>query len=280
MHLGGLSLTQACEAITGEPPPKGEAKPLTESQKAELDRQRKNREAEQRQREAEEESYRAERQETATEIFAKAVPISGTPAERYLLNRGLPVPPMGWPDCLRFAPSLYHELERKRFPSLVARVDDCTGELTAVWRIYITEDGCKQPIENPKLGLGTAQGGAVRLGGVAGKICVSEGVESAIAVWALCGFRWPSWSVLSTSGMRGFDPPFMIDRVDVYPDSDFPLRKHGEDYEPCVPAGQAAAVALRDRLLSQGLKCVVQPFPAVGSDWLDVWNATKATEAA
>lgn len=234
-------------------------------------------------REAEEAKRRARRAETASEIWTECTSIIDTPAEQYLRGRGLPEPPKGWPDVLGFHRGLEYELgaewvdKRKArsgptFPCLVARVDDVAGEVTAIWRIFIDPlTGGKASVETPKLGLGPAKGGAVRIGGVAKKIGVAEGIETALGVRALIARRYPVWACLSTSGMAGVELPLEVESVTIFPDGDQPIRREGDEYVPAEAPGTAAARKLRDKLTRLKIKSCVAEVPFPGKDYLDVY---------
>lgn len=269
MHIAGLSFLESCENLTGEPNPSGrQAKPLSEEQKAEFNRRRQEAQARQRQREAEEQAYRDDTRETAQAIWNASQPIDGTLAQTYLMSRGLPEFES---DVIRFHRSLPYP-NGKRYPALVARVDDLAGNLAAVWRIFLRDDGRKADVPDAKLGLGPAGGGAVRIGGMGRKIGVAEGVETALAAWHLVDKAFPVWAALSTSGMIGIELPLGVEHVCIFPDGDAPIRKRGHEFEPTKPAGRQAAEALRSRLLSQGVACTIAAEPAPGRDYLDIWS--------
>ncbi|MBB6306244.1 DUF7146 domain-containing protein [Xanthobacter tagetidis] len=237
-----------------------------------------------------EQQRRARRAETAAEMWAQCCPIPGTLAERYLHGRGIPTPPMGWPDVLGFHDGLEWELgsewegqgkdarkvkDGPVFPCLVARVQDMGGETIAVWRVFLNpETGGKAPVSNPKVGFGPAKGGAVRIGGVGEVIGLAEGLETSLAAWTLEGYRLPVWASLSTSGMMGFEPPLEVERVRLYPDGDLPRR--GPDGSILVGPGLAAAHTLRDRLVPSGIPVAVN-LPPFHGDFLDVLGAVRAT---
>jgi hypothetical protein len=221
--------------------------------------------------EIEEAQHEEDTREAAARVWSEVVPLSGTLAEKYLIGFGLPVPPCGWPDCLGFHPALSYPGKGK-LPALVARVDDFCGDLTGVWREYISADGRKAQVENQKLGLGPVAGGAVRIGGTGPKIGLAEGVRTAIGAWALIGFKYPVWSGLSTSGLIGFEVPLGTDRIVIYPDSDHPMKRQGDEYVPAVPAGRKAAQTLKARLIEQGVACTIAAEPAPSQDYLDIWN--------
>lgn len=269
MHIANLGFKESIEALTGEPCPTGPARPLSEAELAERDRRRIANEDAQRAREAQEMAREQDTREAAQRIWDAAKPIDGTLAQTYLYKRG--IPPFKT-DVLRFAERLPYP-GGTRVHALVGRVDDMAGDLCAVWRIYLSSDGDKANVDNPKLGLGPAGGGAVRLGGTGGRIGIAEGIESALGAWCLIGRRYPVWAALSTSGLVGVELPLNVEHVTIFMDGDRPVRKQGEDYVPTVPAGRKAALALRDRLVDEGLTVTLAAEPKPGLDYNDLWQA-------
>lgn len=274
MHAKGLSFGQACEALTGEPNPATNrpARPLSETEQAERNRQRIKMEQAQRARQEREEQYQESTTTAARAIWEASAPIADTLAAKYLNSRGIPTPDGGWPDMLRFHPALPYPGKGK-LPAMVCRVDDVGSELTAIWRIYLRADGRKADVPEAKLGLGPAGGGAVRLFGTGREIAIAEGVETALGYWTLTCGRAPCWAALSTSGLIGFEAPLGVERVTIAPDGDRPIRKCGNEYEPAIPAGRKAAQALHARLKSEGIRCSIAAEPPPQKDWLDLWNA-------
>jgi putative DNA primase/helicase len=268
VHIAGLSFLQACEELTGEPCPTGKAKPLSPAEQAARARICDESAVKQRRREAQEHQYQEDTRSTARAIWASAKPIDGTLAQSYLMDRGIPAFESG---AVRFHPSLLYP-NGKNYPALVARVDDMVGEVTAVWRIFLRADGRKADVDNAKLGIGPAAGGAVRIGGVGKRIGVAEGVETALAAWHLMDKRFPVWAALSTAGMTGLELPLGVEQVCIFPDGDRPLRKRGHEYEPATPAGRKAAETLRERLIKEGIVCTIASEPGPGRDYLDIWN--------
>jgi len=268
MHLDGMSFTQACEVLTGEPPPNGQSKPLGAAEVEARAKQRREAEARQRQRKAEQDAHEEDTKEAALAIWMASKPLRGTIAEKYLQSRGLGMD--AYPDVLRFHPSLSYP-NGKRYPALICRGDDVVGELTAIWRIYLRDDGRKADVPNCKLGLGPAGGGAVRIGGLGPKIGIAEGVESALSFWLMIDRKYPVWAALSTSGMIGFEVPLGVDHVQIAPDGDAPIKRLGDEYVPSVPAGRKAALTLRSRLLEEGTSCSIAVEPPPGKDMNDLW---------
>lgn len=269
MHIASMSFLQAVEDITGEPPPDGTAvKPLSEAEKAERERRRTKAEVDRKYRESETKLYQENTRKGAAAIWAGSGPVKGTLAEAYLSSRGLRMDE--YPDVLRYHPALPYP-KGKKYPALICRVDDLAGDLTAVWRIYLRADGRKADVENAKLGLGPAGGGAVRLGGAAERIGIAEGVESAMSAWLLTGQKTPVWAALSTAGLVAVEMPLIVERLTIYPDGDPPLKKQGNEYVQAEPAGRKAAEALRARLLNEGIGVTIAPYPAPGKDYNDLW---------
>jgi putative DNA primase/helicase len=272
MHIDGASFTQACEALTGEPPPNGQSKPLSASEQAERNRRRVANEEAQRAREAAEAAREENTLSAAQRIWDGSKPLDGTLAQTYLISRGIPAFDC---DSLRFHPALPYPNKPKPYPALVCRVDDMNGDLCAVWRVYLREDGRKADVPAAKLGLGPAGGGAVRLGGIGPKVAIAEGIESALGFWFLTGRKYPVLAALSTSGMVGIELPLCVERVVIAPDGDRPIRKQGEEYVPAIPAGRKAAMTLRDRLVAEGVDCTIAAEPACGTDYLDIFVASQ-----
>lgn len=229
---------------------------------------------------------------TVADICRESMAIDGTAAEKYLINRGIPKPPTGWPDCIMFHTGLewdlgaeYDEEGRKIksgpiFSGLVARVENVAGETIAIWRIYLTEDGKKAPVSNPKLGLGPAAGGAVRIGGTGPIVGAAEGVESAFGAWSLINYRNPVWACLSTSGMMNVEFPLDVEAVAIFPDGDRPWKTENGELVPDVPAGRRAARRLAERCDEAGIEARMQAEPKMKCDYLDVWNEWQALEGA
>ena len=272
-HIAGLSFKEAVESITGIPCPSGRpSRPLSESEKANRNRQRLKMEEAQRARQAQEIAQNQDTLEFCAKIIGECQPVAGTLAEKYLHLFDLPTPPDGWPPCLMFHPALNYPGKGK-MPALVARVDDVSGQMTGIWREFIRADGRKADVEFQKLGLGPVAGGAVRLGGMGERIGTAEGVRTALGAWSLIGFKYPVWSCLSTAGLIGFEVPLGVERIVIYPDSDKPIKKHGHEYVPATPAGRNAAVKMRERVLKEGVGVVIAAEPSVGADYLNVWQA-------
>jgi hypothetical protein len=237
------------------------------------------------QRDAEKIKRSAEfRERAAREIWDAAKPISNTAAELYLKGRGINFDLSRFAD-LRFADLLYPYREASqpavRYPTLVAAVRNVEGEITAIWRIYLGSlNGrvTKAPVPKPKLGLGSAMGGAVWLGGVDETVNITEGIETGLAVVGLTGGQAVA-ACLSTAGMRSFCPPPTVKRLMIWPDGDRPRIQLRRDIKTVRPSpGAEAALALVERMKGK-VDVIVQKTPQNGKDWLDYWNDAVATSS-
>lgn len=271
MHLGNLTFTQACEELTGRKNPSGrDARPLSAAEQEARDNRRREAEATQRARQAQEEAREEDTRDAAFAIWQASGPIPGTIADSYLVQRGF----VGVNDpVLRFHPALPYP-NGKKYPALIARVDDVAGGFAGIWRTFLRADGRKADVPTAKLGLGPVRGGAVRLGGMAMHIGAAEGLESGLGAWFMIGKRYPVWPCLSTSGLVGFEVPLGVSRLTVFPDGDRPIKRVGNEFVPCVPAGQRAAEALRDRASGEGIDSGIAAYPPHSKDYADIWLAS------
>lgn len=224
---------------------------------------------------------RARKLETAIGIWDDSIPIAGTHSEAYLLERLGMKPKGGWPDVLRHHPRLPYSSPDGTtkpgtfYPALVCKVTDMHDDLTAVWRIFLHPTKPeKAPVPVAKMGLGTAGGGAIRIGGDAGEIGVAEGVESALGAWLFVDQRYPVWSVMSTSGMTGFEWPVLTDGpIHIFPDGDKEMARadpsSGWKYKQSIPPGRAAAMSLLEKTGGIG---ILEYEPPPKMDYCDMWR--------
>lgn len=166
--------------------------------------------AEQRQRSAENGNAisSVDREERARKLFARCSPIAGTPAETYLRRRGI----TEFGPALAYHPSLFYtdqeaQLEPRTWPGLVCAITTNGSLIIGVNRIYLTAEGEKAPVENPKKVIGTIAPGAVRVGDITNRrLIVGEGVETILAVRTAL----PDYAVaatLTTRHLERFEPP-------------------------------------------------------------------------
>lgn len=263
---------------------------LSPEQKAERDVRRQQEEADRNARaaaaEAAQAEKREERKQTAAGVWKETLPLAGSLADIYLQSRGLP-PVAEWPwdpkDTLRFHPSLQYELDYKAgyFPALIGKVADSFGSGTGIWRIYLAKDGKdKAPVDNAKVGLGPAGGGAVRLGGEGEAIGAGEGIETCLSAWFLNGCHKPVWACLSTSGLTGFEIPSFVKRLEIFPDGDRAKAREGADGKFAMSdrPGMAAAKGLEAEAIPiLGRENVsIAPEPGLKQDYNDLYIHMKS----
>ncbi len=202
------------------------------------------------------ESGPARNAEFARRIWSDARPIAGTVAETYLRGRGITCQ---LPPSLRFTPQLRYRPSGRDFPAMIGAVQlDQPGQdkapVVAVHRTWLTPEGGKAPVVDPKMTLGRCKGGAVRLGAAAETIAIAEGIETALSV-ASAGTGLVVWAALSTSGMKAIRLPDQVRTVILCPDGD--------------AEGAAAAERAAERLLTEGRRVLIAPTPD-GVDFNDV----------
>lgn len=133
----------------------------------------------------------------AKALYLKGGPIAGTPAERYLLGRGLTKQPLAeWPGVLRFHPEVYNKEHRVKLPAMLAAIYLADGTHVATHRTYLQQVNGrwgKLDSANAKKVLGPMWGGFVPINkGSSGKsmrhmpagepVFVTEGIEDALVV--------------------------------------------------------------------------------------------------
>ena len=221
----------------------------------------------------------------AEKVWAGRQALAGTLGERYLRAvRGLAAVPL--PETLGFAPHCWHELERRSFPAIIARVENDAGACLGLWRIYLDRaTGRKAAIEHPHLGLGPVAGGAVRLSAATGaRQDLGEGVETSLSVLQ----RFPDLDMraaLSTSGMRLFRWRAGVSEIVIWADRDAEDRREflvftrpdGRTVRRRNPMygmrpGALAADALAKRAQAAGLGVAVVSPGIDGTDFNDLWR--------
>jgi putative DNA primase/helicase len=178
----------------------------------------------------------------------------GTPAEKYLRNRGLSVP-----DCqdMRYDPRAWHWKARQYSPAILCRVTDViTNEPLTVHMTFITEDGQRSPLQPRKLMLAghQKQGGVIRLcrdDEVTGGLGLTEGVETGLTVMA-GGWR-PVWAAVDSGNLAGLPVLPGVGSLTVFADND--------------EAGIKAAETLCQRWFDAGREARINPAPK--GDWND-----------
>ena len=194
-----------------------------------------------------------------------------SPVGRYLVHRGLGKLAKA-PQALRMAALPYFDDGREigRFPVLLAAVTDPHGVMVALHRTYISTDGKKAPVPQPKKlsrTTGLLAGASIKLfepTTIDGKLVlgVAEGIETALAGYLASGI--PTWSCMNAGGIRAFEWPHGLQSLIVFADND------------ASGVGQAAGRDLAGRAAAAGIEVRVLVPEAVGTDWLDAYVARSA----
>jgi len=201
-HLQGMNFMEAVEFINKEPPPREDK----DAPAREVDGARgRERREEQRDRVLTEKTLDEIRFDDLCEksrtLWSYGVPISGTPAEKYLNRRGL-FPTARMVEDLRFVDGLPYwglrdkESERDEvlgdFPALIAAIRDVNMNIQGVHRIYIDPKSHGKLIppghrekNAAKKAFGNVLGGCVWLGPVSEAVACAEGIETALSYWQL-----------------------------------------------------------------------------------------------
>jgi hypothetical protein len=187
----------------------------------------------------------------ALKIWSSTSAAAGTAAERYLISRGITLPP---PPALRFHPGLKHPTG-EFLPAMVALVSGgVDGFSRAIHRTYLAPDGKGKAAASPQRAmLGPCRGGVVRLAQANESVMVGEGIETCFAAMQATGK--PAWAALSTSGLRTLDLPLSIRDITILADGD--------------DAGEAAAKHAAARWVSEGRRVRIARPPG-GKDFNDL----------
>ena len=180
---------------------------VEEVDRAEIDRRRI-----QRDRAAAAETAREAARKAATlaDIIARVQPVEGTPAAAYLASRRI----TSWPEgALAHLPG--------EPAALIVWAKDDAGKIAGGQRIFVTKAGERaldcDGAKLPKKGFGTIAGFPARFSGSDDCLCVAEGPETALSVWAATGAE--VWAVFGWTGFKA--APLPLDRpVVFFPDRD------------------------------------------------------------
>ncbi len=196
----------------------------------------------------------------AQRIVKDSVPIEGTPAAIYLRSRGITI---DLPHTLRFARLAPPKIEGNGvlaangpglLPTLVAIVTDAAGDLVALQRTYLTEDGRKAATKatetdrKPKVkySLGNVIGGSIQLGPPSASILVCEGLEDGLTLAQ--GLGRSVWVAAGTSMMPAMIFPDIVRSVVIGADGNAP--------------GEAAAQKAAEAYAKSGLSVrIMRPTP-------------------
>ncbi len=207
-------------------------------------------------------------------IWRESIPVTeGMPSWLYLTQtRSILLASI--PCTLRQHPALtYWELgadgkprNKGSHPALVAQVAGANGKPVGLRLVYLTADGQKLPVSEPKklrvIEPGATTGGATRLAEPGEILAVTEGIETGLAV--LCATGLPVWAAGSAVLLAKMDIPPTVREVYIFSDND------------SNEIGQNAGKALALRLKNEHRAVELYTPPAAGLDWLDVFFGDPA----
>ena len=194
--------------------------------------------------------------------------IAGTPAESYLIGRGIDLRALGrQPGVLRYHAKLYASEDKGQHPALLAAVTGADGNICAVHRTYLAVHGdgsvTKAALARTKMVLGNYGGGAIRLwrgervdpktgevkpGWPIGRapadssVVICEGIEDGLTL----AMGDPSRRILaavSLANMAGIWLPDTIAEVILVADNDGGEDPHGAGPHPAIAAFDKAVQA-------------------------------------
>lgn len=177
----------------------------------------------------------------------------GDPVWLYL-NRRLGIDMV--PADIRFHPGMKHS-DGGTYPVMLSTMRYPNGTAASIHRTYLTIDGQKAPVQNAKKFMQgkPLQTAAVRLGAVAPRIGVAEGIETALA--ASRRFQVPIWAATNAVLLEAWVPPAGVTEVLIAGDNDASY------------TGQSAAFALARRLVRDGYAVEIRIPDVEGKDWAD-----------
>lgn len=242
---------------------------------------------------AREDEYKAKR---LTDTWSGSVPIAAAqadPVRLYLRHRGI-TEALGPLADIQAHPGLeYREKDIivGTFPALLGLLRSPDGSPVTVQRQWVTADGQKAPVENPRKimpyrSTSRYNGSAVRLDHDVGAVLLaSEGIETALAVRSMMGM--PTWATCVAGLLENLVIPDSVRIVVVFGDKDRPSgAKRDGSFEHPHGRGFTAAHKLVERMRAEGRKATaffppfeIPPNSPKGIDWLDVLRLYGLPEA-
>jgi putative DNA primase/helicase len=194
----------------------------------------------------------------ALQKVAKAsVKLTGQdPVSKYLRSRGI----VYQPEEILYCAQCYESETKSAIPAMIGIVKNRSGKNVTLHRTYLGIYG-KAQIQSPKKLMPaicdslSAESAAIRLFSINDTVGIAEGIETAISARQL--FDIPTWAVINTSIMAGFEPPEGIKKVVIFGDNDANF------------VGQKAAYELANKLFLKDYIVDVQ-IPDMVGDWNDI----------
>lgn len=227
--------------------------------------------------------FNANKQRKIKETIRQSAP-TGEPGGKYLANRGVGNAAGVFSSSLRFHASLpYTEqaetgkwVQLALCPAMIGLVTNLEGKVITLHRTFLTQNGEKAPYANPKKLMspavpGSLRGCSIKLGEPTDQLCLTEGIETALAVWLSTDI--PTWACISANLLEAVEVPLTVKKINIMADKDRSL------------TGQRSAEKLARRLTKLGhevricLPADEIPDGQKGLDWLDVFNRDKEVAA-
>ncbi len=191
---------------------------------------------------------KARKRDRALALWSGARAVADTPAERYLIRRGIDF--LAASPALRFRGITPHPTGESH-SALLALVSGPNGEALAIHRTYLRADGTKATVDPPKASLGPIWGSAIRLSAHEPHkpLVIGEGIETAASAGHLMGL--PAWAAISAGNLaKGLTLPCEVQRVIIAADPDQPGRDaaraawlrwtaEGRDVKIALPSGDS-----------------------------------------
>jgi putative DNA primase/helicase len=197
------------------------------------------------------------------ELWCHSLPVSaGDATDQWLRARGVGLDI--YPRCLRTGQRIRYQDDRgaSYHPAMLAMVTGPDNTPITIHRAYLTHDGRKAAVANPrKLFSAVVPGASVRLTPPAEALGIAEGIETALAASKVFGI--PTWAAICTNMLAKFEPPPVVKRMIIFGDND----PNG--------VGQGAAYALASRMASR-MSIEVRIPQETDTDWNDLLRKPPA----
>ena len=153
----------------------------------------------------------------AREIWDAARPLRGSPAERYLQQRGIAGPYTQLRYLTRTPCKAGGTLTFR--PAMISAVRDDRG-LVGIQRTFLDIGSCTKAadLQNPKMALGLPGQGAIRLAPVTDTLGLAEGLENALAASTMLAI--PVWATMGNERFPLVSIPSPVTRLVLLPDPD------------------------------------------------------------
>lgn len=199
-------------------------------------------------------------------IWRESIAVTaGDPVSEYLIGRGIKCE---IPHTIRLIPALEYFHDGKTigtFAAMACIVRDHAGEPKTLHVTYL-KNGKKAVLPSPKKVLSEmGESAAIRLYRNDFTLCVTEGIETALAVREITNMA--VWSLISAGNLKSFVPPPEVTHLEVWADNDTNF------------TGQKCAYALANEMVIKRKMNVKVFLPNnEGTDWADGVNMWKMTE--